>query len=138
VKFEAFTANKCAKIFSGDKQNSTLTRLTSQEDFNTLISVLTRIHHWTLPPTSQHPHTHYFFKIHFNNTFHLLSGLLNGLFPSSFSTKILYAFFISITDMLVCMSRPSHTPQYDYPNNTFILSICDFAIFKPKFRPTDV
>jgi hypothetical protein len=59
-----------------------------------ILGQLNPIH--TFPP--------YFSKLHSNITLLLLLGLLSGLFPSGFQTKILYAFFISPM-LLTC---PAH------------------------------
>jgi len=62
--------------------------------------------------------TTYFFNIYFNITSHLCKDLPSRLFPSSFSTKILYAFLIFLImqsspascQLLPCMSK--YSPQY--------------------------
>jgi hypothetical protein len=43
---------------------------------------------------------------------YLRKGLQNGLFPSGFSTKIVYAFLFACY-----MTRPSHHPRCDHPKN---------------------
>jgi len=53
-----------------------------------LVLILSQMHPVHTSPPS-------FLKIHSNIISHLSLGLPSGLFPSNFSTKILYAFFIS-------------------------------------------
>ena len=45
---------------------------------------------------------------------HLLPGLPSGLFPSGFTTKILYTPLLPHT---CYMPRPSHSPRFEHPNN---------------------
>jgi len=80
--------------------------------------MFTRTNHWPLSwarqiqPTPSYPISLSYILI---SSSHLRLGLPRGLFPSSFPTKILFAFLISPTP------RPSHLPWLDHPNIHFPL-----------------
>jgi len=70
------------------------------------VPVLSQMH-------SVHIFPPYFPKNHSNIIFPSMSRSSSRLFPSGFTTKILYAFFN------FPMSCPSHSPRVHHPNNTW-------------------
>jgi len=61
-----------------------------------------------------HTFPSYFHTIHSNISYHLRLGLTSGIFPSRFPTKILYAFFISHTAILI--QAPSSALMFKFRN----------------------
>jgi hypothetical protein len=96
------------------------------------ITVLTRALHWSLPLArsiqSISPHS-ISVRSMLILAFHKRLGLPGGLFPSGFSTRNLYALFLSLRSHPCYIPCPSHPPwfycsNYIYYTIYFILYLC--------------